>query len=102
MFKSSVGLEMHDLFTKPPENRPPLKLHTVQPKSHLNLRQNWRFEFRSYSKLPTEITSKTIEINTNHNPISFPTINCRVHPTSWKNHYHTFTWENIFGGLVKF
>ncbi len=24
---ASVGLEMHDLFTKPPENRPPLKLH---------------------------------------------------------------------------
>jgi len=24
---ASVGLETHDLFTKPPENRPPLKLH---------------------------------------------------------------------------
>jgi len=50
----------------------------------------------------TERVSKTVKINTNHNPICFSTIDCRVHPTCWNNRYHTFTWKNIFSGFVKF
>jgi TPR repeat protein len=57
----------------------------------------------SFSRvLMLQLTSNTIKVNTNHNSIFLPTINCRMLSNSGDDRYHALMWKNVFTRIIEF
>ena len=52
--------------------------------------------------LMLQLTSKTIKVNTNHNSIFLPTINCRMLSSSGDDRYHALMWKDVFTRIIEF